>query len=110
MRTHLHASGIMANFEIVDAATSPRAIVALYPEDGDADVRSVTIHLTPPVAGAVPLTLEASRAEDDTWEADVPPLSDGRWTVLLEIRVGDFDLAKLKGAVRVGDKGADNAD
>ena len=110
VRTHLHASGIMANFEIVDAATSPRAIVALYPEDGDADVRSVTIHLTPPVAGAVPLTLEASRAEDDTWEADVPPLSDGRWTVLLEIRVGDFDLAKLKGAVRVGDKGADNAD
>ena len=105
--THLHSSGIMANFEIVDRS---RTIVELYPEDAEADVRSVTIHLTPPVADAVPLTLEATPVGDDTWTATAPPLSEGRWTVLLEIRVGDFDLAKLKGALRVGTVETSNAD
>jgi copper transport protein len=110
VRTHLHALGIMAEFEMVDVATSPRAIVELYPETDDADIRAVTIRLAPPVGNAVPLMLEASRSADGTWTADTPPLSEGRWTVQLEIRVGDFDLAKLKGALRIGHKGARNAD
>ena len=107
VRTHLHASGIMANFELVDGS---RAVVELYPETSDADIRSVTVRLTPPVADAVPLTLDATHTNDDTWTADAPPLSDGRWSVELDIRVGDFDLAKLKGAVRVGSEGAGDAD
>lgn len=110
IRTHLHASGMMADFEIADMASAPKAVVALYPE-AETDIRSVTIRLTPPVADAVPLTLEATSTGDDTWTADIPALSDGRWAVQVEIRVGDFGLAKLKGAVRIGStKEAGDAD
>ena len=43
----------------------------------------------------------------------VPPvvvLVDNDTSLPLQIRVGDFDLAKLKGALRIGHKGARNAD
>jgi copper transport protein len=106
VRTHLHSSGIMADFEIADLATAPKTIVTLYPETADADIRAVTIRLTPPVADAVPLALEAVRGNGDTWTATTPALADGRWTVLVEVRVGDFDLAKLKGIVRIGARDA----
>ena len=92
---------IMADFQIVDLATAPKAIVMLYPETPDADIRAVTILLTPPVADAVPLALVAVPGDDDTWTAATPVLGDVRWTALVEVRVG-FDLAKLKGVIRIG--------
>jgi hypothetical protein len=101
VRTHFHSSGIMADFQIVDLATAPKAIVMLYPETPDADIRAVTILLTPPVADAVPLALVAVPGDDDTWTAATPVLGDVRWTALVEVRVG-FDLAKLKGVIRIG--------
>lgn len=101
VRTHLHASGLMADFEIAVGTSGGRATVELYPEDPDIDVRTVRMLLTPPVADAVPLELEASRIDGETWAVDAPQLSAGRWMVLVEVRVGDFDLVKLKGAVRV---------
>ena len=102
VRTHFHSSGIMADFQIVDLATAPKAIVMLYPETPDADIRAVTILLTPPVADAVPLALVAVPGDDDTWTAATPVLGDVRWTALVEVRVGEFDLAKLKGVIRIG--------
>jgi hypothetical protein len=60
----------------------------------------VRILLTPPVDDAVPLDLEAEESEA-RWEAAVPTLIAGRWKVQVEVRVGDFDLIKMKGAVRV---------
>jgi copper transport protein len=100
IRTHLHSSGIMADLEIV--GEGPRTVVAvqLYPEDGDADVRSVRILLTPPVPDAVPLDLDAALV-GEAWSAPIPSLTAGRWVVVVEVRVGDFDLVKMKGAIRV---------
>ena len=75
--------------------------IELDREDTEIDVRSVRILLTPPVEHAVPLSLDASNLDGELWSAEAPPLSPGRWTVLVELRIGDFDLVKLKGAVRV---------
>lgn len=99
--THLHASGIMADFEFAMVGSTGRATVELYPEDADADVREVRVLLVPPVEGAIPLDLKATSIGDMRWETDVPALTEGRWTVRVEARVGDFDLVKMKGAFRV---------
>lgn len=101
VRTHLHASGIMGTFEILGKGDARKATVALDVEDAGADIRSVRMLLTTPVDGAVPLTLIALRTGRDIWSADAQMLSSGRWTVVVEVRIGDFDLVKLKGAVRV---------
>lgn len=101
IRTHLHASGIMADFELATTGSSSRATVELYADEPDADVREVRVLLVPPAEGAVPLDLKAVPAGDMRWETDVPALTAGRWIVRIEARVGDFDLVKMKGAFRV---------
>lgn len=100
-KTHLHASSIMADFEIVLDGDGATALVELQAEDPAADIRSVRIRLTPPVAGAVPLDLDAARASASTWEGTAPLLGPGRWLVQVEVRTGEFDLVRMKGAIRI---------
>jgi copper transport protein len=101
IKTHLHASGLMADLEIVLGNEGAKAVVELYSEAPDPDIRSVRVRLTPPATDAVPLDLEATETSDTTWEGVAPPLTAGRWIAQVEVRVGDFDLVKMKGALRI---------
>lgn len=91
----------MADFEIILGGKDATALVELHPESPEADIRSVRIRLTPPAAGAVPLDLEATRASESSWEGDAPLLGPGRWLVQVEVRTGEFDLVKMKGAFSI---------
>jgi copper transport protein len=100
-KTHLHASSIMADFEIVLGDDGATALVELHPESPEADIRSVRIRLTPPADGAVPLALEAIRTSEFSWKGDAPFLGPGRWLVQVEVRTGEFDLVKMKGSLGI---------
>jgi copper transport protein len=99
-RTHLHGSGIMADLKVFTDGDVLSLAIGLDPTGPPLDIKSVRVLLTAPVERSVPLERNAVDAAGGHWTTQLPPMMAGRWAVNLEIRVGDFDLLKLKGALQ----------
>lgn len=69
---------------------------------GPLDAKQVTLVLSKPGAGVAEIRREARKPGDGTWRVDgVQLAAAGRWTLMLEILVTDYDMERLESGLNI---------
>lgn len=101
---HIHAQKAMAEVAVTPGRAGPVEIsaVLLAPDFSPLTPKEVTFVLSNPQAGVEPMRRKAALQADGRWRAGdvVLPLA-GRWTLRIDILVGDFELVRLQDAIEI---------
>lgn len=101
---HLHADRAMAHLTLAPAGVGPvTASITLMAKDlSPLAAQEVTLVLANPQAGIEPIRRPATNTGDDAWQVDgVTIPTAGRWSVRLDVLIGDFEQARLEGSFEV---------
>ncbi len=103
--THLHTEKAMANVTIAPAHAGPVDITIELEttDERPLDAMEVSVTLSNPQAGIEPITRPALRTEEARWRVSgVPVPVPGRWTLVLDILISDFDKVRIDAPVQIG--------
>ncbi len=103
--THLHTEKAMANVTIAPARAGPVDITIELEttDERPLDAMEVSVSLSNPQAGIEPITRPAVRTEEAQWRVSgVPVPVPGRWTLVLDILISDFDKVRIDAPVQIG--------
>jgi copper transport protein len=103
--THLHTEKAMANVTIAPARAGPVDITIELEttDERPLDAMEVSVSLSNPQAGIQPITRPAVRTEEAQWRVrGVTVPVPGRWTLVLDILISDFDKVRINAPVQIG--------
>jgi copper transport protein len=103
--THLHTEKAMANVTIAPARAGPVDITIELEttDERPLDAMEVSVSLSNPQAGIEPITRPAVRTEEAQWRVSAVPVPvPGRWTLVLDILISDFDKVRIDAPVQIG--------
>jgi copper transport protein len=91
--THIHTDKAMANVTVFPGHAGPVTITVQLetPDERPLTATALTVTLSKPEAGAVPVVTQALLLDDGRWRARMTAATAGIWTLALGIRIANSD-------------------
>lgn len=101
---HIHTARAMVDLTVTPGRAGPVSVSAIIMtgDYGPLDAKDVTFVFSNPDAGIEPFRRKADKPGDGTWRAGGVALPlPGEWSVRVDVRIGDFDIARLDGRITI---------